>query len=462
MANDQGRKPVVHTRKHIARLERERRQTRLILYVFIGILVGVVGLLGYGYLDLKYFQLKQPVAKVGDTEILAGQFEARVRFRRQQLLGNYNQYAQYAQLFGMDVTQQLEQINAMLEDHVTLGQGVLDQMIDEQLIRQEAAKRGITVSEAELAESMQDAFRYYPNGTPTATATPTEIVFPTIPAEAFDIVTITPVPTNTPEITVTPASTGTVEPLPTATATTPPTATSTPPPTATAGPTSTPEPTATPYTLEGYQGELKDSMETFAEIGFNEEEYRSLFENQLLREKLQDEIAADVPRAEEQVWARHILLEDEATAAAVLARLKAGEDFGAVAKEVSTDTGSGPLGGDLGWFGRGRMVAPFEEAAFSLPVGQVSEPVLSDFGYHIIQVIARQERPLTADEYSQARDKALTDWLASAREEYGVETFDFWKQRIPTEPNFETMATDSVNAANTAEAEALKTPTPIP
>ena len=69
MADNRGEKPVVHTKKHIARLERERRQTRLILFSFIGILVIAVGLLLYGYLDISYFQLQKPVAKVGDVTI---------------------------------------------------------------------------------------------------------------------------------------------------------------------------------------------------------------------------------------------------------------------------------------------------------------------------------------------------------------------------------------------------------
>jgi hypothetical protein len=167
-----------------------------------------------------------------------------------------------------------------------------------------------------------------------------------------------------------------------------------------------------------------------------------------------DEITAGVPRSEEQVWARHILVEDEGTALEVLDRLNAGEDFGEVAKEVSTDPGSGANGGDLGWFSRGAMVAPFEEAAFSLEPGRISDPVQSDFGYHIIQMIARQERPFTADQYESKRNTAFTDWLTTAREEYGVETFDFWQGRAPAEPNFITMATDQANAANTAQAEA--------
>ncbi len=490
MSSDQGRKPVVHTKKHIARLERERRQTRMILYIFIGILVIVIGLILYGYLDINYFQFNRPVAKVGENQILLKQLDARIRLRRQQLLSDYSLYSQYAQ-FGMDVSQQLQQVESSLNDPVQLGQTVLDGMIDEELIRQEAAKRGITVSKEELDKAFQDAFGFFPEGTPTPSITPTEVVLPTIPEQAFEIVTITPTPTitaettatpeftTTPELTTTPetatlpASTGTVEPLtsvtaivePSATATLVPTATTTFTPTATVGPTETPTATGTPYTLESYQKNYKDTVDRFKKLGFSEEDLRKLQETQLLRTKLFDQITADVPHSEEQVWARHILVDDEGTAQAVLARLKAGEDFGEVAKEVSKDPGSGANGGDLGWFAKGAMVAPFEEAAFKLKPGQISDPVKSDFGYHIIQVIARQDRPFSADQYEAKRNSVFTDWLKKAREEYGVQTFDFWKERVPTEPNLTTMATDAANAGSTAQAEAStkaaeSTPTP--
>jgi hypothetical protein len=111
------------------------------------------------------------------------------------------------------------------------------------------------------------------------------------------------------------------------------------------------------------------------------------------------------------------------------------------------------------------MVPEFETAAFALEkMGDYTlAPVKSEFGYHIIQLIAKQDRPLTADQYETAKNKVFQDWLTAAREEYGVETFDIWKENVPTEPNFITMATDSVNAQNTALAEEKKaTATAIP
>src|SRR5579872_3310157 len=88
----------------------------------------------------------------------------------------------------------------------------------------------------------------------------------------------------------------------------------------------------------------------------------------------------------EQVRARHILVPDLKTAQTVEAKLKAGGDFAALAKQYSADPASKDKGGELGFFGHGQMVQPFDQAAFSLPIGKVSQPVKSPFGYHIIQV----------------------------------------------------------------------------
>ena len=165
-------------------------------------------LLVYGYLDINYFRLQQPVAKVGEREIFVNQFQPRVRLQRQQLLAQYAMYQQYAQ-FGMDVTTQLTQVENQLNATEQIGQSVLDQLINEQLIRLEAAKRGITVSDAEMTEAKQGAFNYFPDGSPTPSVTPTELTLPDVPAEAYKIVTKTPIPSATPDFTATPDLTAT-------------------------------------------------------------------------------------------------------------------------------------------------------------------------------------------------------------------------------------------------------------
>jgi len=92
----------------------------------------------------------------------------------------------------------------------------------------------------------------------------------------------------------------------------------------------------------------------------------------------------------EQVRARHILVADRPTADIVEAKLKAGGDFAALAKQYSTDASTKDKGGELGFFGRGQMVPAFQDAAFALPVGAISAPVKSPFGWHVIQVEERK------------------------------------------------------------------------
>lgn len=88
----------------------------------------------------------------------------------------------------------------------------------------------------------------------------------------------------------------------------------------------------------------------------------------------------------DKIKCSHILVKKQSEAISVLERLKKGESFTNLAKELSIDKGSAKKGGDLGLFGRGMMVKPFEEAAFKLNKGEVtSEPVKTEFGYHIIK-----------------------------------------------------------------------------
>jgi foldase protein PrsA len=81
----------------------------------------------------------------------------------------------------------------------------------------------------------------------------------------------------------------------------------------------------------------------------------------------------------------HILVQKQSEALTVLERIKNGEKFGKLAKELSIDSGSAKRDGNLGYFGRGKMVKEFENAAFNLQAGQISEPVKTQYGYHIIK-----------------------------------------------------------------------------
>ena len=137
-----------------------------------------------------------------------------------------------------------------------------------------------------------------------------------------------------------------------------------------------------------------------------------------LRARYDREIAGKP--GEEEVHARHILLASEADAKGVIAELKKGGDFAAIAKARSSDKASGD--GDLGFFKKGDMVAEFAEAAFGLKAGQITEtPVKTQFGWHVIRVEGRRSAPPPAFEeaYDELRSKTIQEGvqkvLAEAR-----------------------------------------------
>jgi foldase protein PrsA len=102
-----------------------------------------------------------------------------------------------------------------------------------------------------------------------------------------------------------------------------------------------------------------------------------------------------------EIKARHILVADEKTAKEVKAKLDSGEKFEDVAKKYSTDEGTKANGGDLGWFGTGKMDPDFEKAAYALKVNEISAPVKSQFGYHIIQLTDKKEKKSYAEMKSE-------------------------------------------------------------
>lgn len=125
---------------------------------------------------------------------------------------------------------------------------------------------------------------------------------------------------------------------------------------------------------------------------------------QAAREQLVFEVIARNTRAD-MVKARHILVADESAAKQVLADLAAGADFAALARERSQDTGSAAKGGDLGWSPRGQFVPEFEEVAFSAPLNTPTS-VESQFGWHVIEVLARENRAFDSFEQLRASSSA--------------------------------------------------------
>lgn len=139
-------------------------------------------------------------------------------------------------------------------------------------------------------------------------------------------------------------------------------------------------------------GESFEAM--IAQQGYTEDSYKKFLELNLLQEKAliedvkvtEEEIKAEYENIKNEINARHVLVADEETAKKVKAELESGKDFAEVAKEYSTEEAAQTSGGELGWFGKGQMVPEFEKVAFGLEKNVISEPVKSEFGYHVIEV----------------------------------------------------------------------------
>jgi peptidyl-prolyl cis-trans isomerase D len=436
-------KPKIVTKKHIARLERERIQRRNVLIVSIIVFVTVVGLITYGVLHQNVIQPRQPIAIVNNERITTREYQTFVRYQRRQLIQQYISTYQNMQFFAGDsdteafFIQTLQQIQLQL-DPTSLGQQVLNDLINDRIIRQEAALLGITVTNEDIDTYIQQAFGYYPEGIPpTPTLQPTPIPTSTLSPTQLALFPPSPTPsedstpengfTETPfvEITVTPDLEDDFDKTPEAS----PTQTETPELT----PTATLEPT--PYTFEQYQLDYQDLLENLKqEINFSERDLRRLIESQLYRTRLLETMSFNIEEVREEVWARHILVDDQETAQIVVRLLENGEDFAELAAIYSNDSSNRDMGGDLGWFGSGMMVVEFEQAAFQLEIGEISDPVETQFGYHIIQKLGHQERPISSQELAQLRENEFNLWLLEQRQIAEPEILPYWIDRTPTQP----------------------------
>ena len=398
------------TKKHLARAERDRILRRWVLSASAVVAALVLGLIAYGWAEQELINPGRAVAEVNGEAISARYLKARTELAKESLLAQASQIQNLITAFGGDASfttslqQQLEQIASMLQDEPSLQRSVLDSLVDETLIRQEANRRRIVVTDEEVTKAIEAAFGFYPNGTPT------------------------PLPTSTPRATFTPAPTltPTAGPSPTVTPTTAPTATPT------AGPSPTPQPTPTPYTQDAFQADLGEYLTGLQATDISEADFRSQYEAQLYRSRLDEAMKSEVTREQEQVNARHILVGDEASAQEIIEQVASGsKTWEELASVLSLDTSNKDQGGDLGWFGRGAMVKPFEEAAFSATVGETVGPVRTDFGWHVIQVLGRELRTLDDSAFESARQNALPRWLNDARKGEGVVIPDNWQQYMP-------------------------------
>ncbi len=399
------------------RHEREAVVQRFVLIAVIAVAAIAVVILGISFVIDQIVTPSQSVAVVNGETITVAQFESRVRLER--AIANESLNTQAALMFAMgattdQVSQQIGQSAEWNELQVSdqLGNRVLNDMIAEALLRQEAARLGITVTAEEVQGAIEDYFGYdpeaaasEPTATPEATLTPTPFVSPTP--------TVTPTASPTPEFTAT--------------------ATLTPQPSAT--PSATLSATEQAVRYNDVRDSALGSIKRAAGVG--DTEINAYFEVLALRDKLADHLGVS---AETTTYAdvRHILVGTEQEALDVIAALNSGDSFAELARAVSTDTGSGEQGGELGWAAISGYVTEFADAVRTAEIGAILDPVQSQFGYHIIQVRAREERAASESEIQSARDQAVDAYLDTLRDEQdaSIQLFDTWIDNVPDEPIF--------------------------
>ncbi|MFN0070014.1 MAG: peptidylprolyl isomerase [Chloroflexota bacterium] len=346
--------------RQLSKWQREQEQERLIRLGVLGFVILVVLVLGIGFLHESVLRGRETVANVYGQSITLSDIVERARPRSRMFDDQIRLYT--AQGLSQQTPQLIAQKNRLPDT-------MLDQMIEELLVRREAASRNVVVTDAEVESKLQEILAQQDalsQPAPTPTATP--------------LVTSTPTPTLSPSITPSPTS------------------------------TATPYPTLQPESAKSAYDVLLERN------GLGDTQFRELVRSDALEEKLRLAIAADAPTSGPQVRARHILLDSREKAEEVRERLMRGEDFADLARQESKDPGSKDKGGDLGWFGAGVMNLSFELASFSQDVGAIGDIVESRNGQHIIQVLEKSEdRPFDADTLQRKSQDSWRTWISTAQ-----------------------------------------------
>lgn len=408
-------------KRRVPRREIEARRTRLVRWGVAIAGVALVLLLAGGYLYDNVLKPRQSLARVGNVDITREDYwKSRANDLYQQAL----QYQDFAQFVGPD---QQNQYLAMAQQALTqipivwgstdVDVTSLQKMIDDQVYEQGMASLGLSMTPEEIRTFALNQFA--PFGSPLLPANPT----PTYTAERAAMVTSTaqallPTPLATPGTPTTPGAAATpgvplATPISAAQLATPG---GTPLPQATPIPAGTPTAADARATAEAGFRQLEDALFPVAHL--SQADYdRLVAAPALARQKVTDALAAEIGQSAPQVRAAHLLVPSQAEAEAARQRIVAGgEDFGTVAGEVSTDSASAANGGELGWFVQEEMVPSFADAAFALQPGEISQPVQSQYGWHVIKVEESDpDRPLTDAQINRLRQAVTDRWLEQER-----------------------------------------------
>ncbi len=343
--------PRPMTQKERSRRAREQRINRIIIGGAIAVGVLVIGILIYGYVTEVVLKAREPVATVNGVPIRTDEWQARV----------------LAQAIANGTSQ---------ENLPSVAGQVLEQMAQEEIIRQEAARRGITVTEDDVDRAIELFFGYNRE----------QVLTPTLPITA------------TGETTPTEA-----------------------------------------MTEEEFQQRYQEYIDqVLIPSGMGVEGFRKAVEASLLYERLWEVITADVPTVTEQVEVQYIVFPSEEEATSVADRLDQGEDWDSIVEELSSQEESQVRVLEPRWRTRSYLATLFDPASagiiFSLEPGEHTRPIPGYGGqYYVIQVLAHEERELDPTMLSYEKGRAFQEWLQQQME--GVEYADDWMDKIPSLPS---------------------------
>ncbi len=176
--------------------------------------------------------------------------------------------------------------------------------------------------------------------------------------------------------------------------------------------------------MKSAAGTAEDWQQWLATNQFTEDEFRDIERATLTTNRVRDSLTADLSGDVPQVHARHILVQTEAEANAVLSRLQNGEDFATLASSLSLDETTRQSGGDLGWFTQDELLVPqLARAAFALQPGQIGGPVATELGYHIIQTLEAANRPVDPERWVYIAQSRFENWLRPLMDNATIERY---------------------------------------
>ena len=391
------------TRMQVSRYERERRMQQLIVLGSVALGVVTVALIAAALVQIFVIEPQRVVASVGGQAITVQQLQKRMRYDQAQLVDRVNLFSQQiaqlgrsddpsGQLLQQLYQQQLQQLISQ-GDAEQIAQNSLNAAIDDLLIRQEATRRGITVTPEDVTEELETSFGLY-----RKTLTP----FPTYTPVTPD----TPAPTATGEVTAAAGVSPTVTPAPTAVL-----------------PTATPRLQPTSITEGDYQLLLQNTLAGYQTLGITEQDLRELIAGSLYRERLQAAFAEETPKVAPHYsfdYVRFNSLEDAQKAAS---RLAASElDFKTLISQTNAITQPAPIGSGASRTllsqpsVRSQFGAQVVEQLATAPLGAPTGIITSSFGdFYILLPLAREDRPLSESELESEQERAFSDWLNNAR-----------------------------------------------